>query len=289
MTLDSADWSGRSLAGERFQVKARLGGGFLGAVYLARDQKLSCDVVLRVPPTYWLHDPEFASRFFQDVLALASFVHTHVAKVIDLAEHDGLPFAVVQYFPGGSLRTRQRKDAKGKPLRASVDDLRSWLEPVAQTLDELHLHKKTHRDVRPENILFNVHGEVGLSDFCLTGALAGLPPKKQAALLEGTTSPYWAPETQPGFQGDSRADQFALAVTVYELLAGHNPFLGAREKGFELRPLHNMATLSQSVSDAVHKALCRDSDDRFASCSQFAQAILATAAPVGTPNRDAFW
>src|SRR5438132_13835580 len=112
MAFDTANWTGHSLAGDRFQVKARLGGGFLGTVYHARDQRLSCEVVLRVPPAGWLQDSEFASRFFQVVHELTGFVHPHVVKVIDLAEHDGLPFAVVQHLSGGSLRSRQRTDAK---------------------------------------------------------------------------------------------------------------------------------------------------------------------------------
>ena len=67
----------------------------------------------------------------------------------------------------------------------------------AATLDELHRQKKIHRDIRPENILFNAHGDVGLSDFCVSHALSGLPAKTQAALLEGVERPYGAPEAQP--------------------------------------------------------------------------------------------
>src|SRR5579864_3941998 len=116
MPTKTADWIGLELSGGRYQVTAKLGEGGMGFVYRAHDRSLDYDVVIKAPRRAMLADPDFAARFSREIRSLVRLVHPHIVKVSDVGEHDGLPFAVMQYLPGGSLRDRQRHEPDGTPV-----------------------------------------------------------------------------------------------------------------------------------------------------------------------------
>ena len=104
-----------------------------------------------------------------------------------------------------------------------------WLPAVADALDFIHKQGYVHRDVKPANILFDAHKNAYISDFGVAKAVAG--NKAAAAGITGAglilgTPTYMAPELVLGQQFDGRIDQYALAITVFELLAGRPPFDG---------------------------------------------------------------
>src|SRR5690242_11284396 len=101
-------WLGRQLAGGRYHITAKLGEGGMGCVFKAHDANLDCDVVVKVPRPSLLADPEFAGRFAREIQSLVRLVHPHIVRITDVGEEDNVPFAVMQYLPGGSLQDRQR-------------------------------------------------------------------------------------------------------------------------------------------------------------------------------------
>src|SRR3954462_10002838 len=103
MTKTANDWTGSTLSDGRYLVAAKLGEGGMGIVYRARDRNLDTDVVIKVPRRAMLDDPEFADRFAREVRSLVKLSHPNIVKVTDVGEHDGMPFAVMQYLSGGSL------------------------------------------------------------------------------------------------------------------------------------------------------------------------------------------
>src|SRR5207253_1939218 len=151
---------GVGLAGGRYRITDRLGEGGMGFVYRARDLRLDCDVVIKVPRRAMLEDTGFAGRFAREIRSLVQLAHPHIVKVTDVGEHDGVPFAVMQYLSGGSLRDRQRSDPDGYPLPLPQEELLDWLSGVAAALDFMHERQYIHRDVKPDNILFDDHGHV---------------------------------------------------------------------------------------------------------------------------------
>src|SRR5262245_11341003 len=124
MATETASWVGLVLSG-RYLVRDKLGEGGMGEVYRARDSNLDADVVIKVPRRLMLENAEFAARFTREVRLLVRLAHPHIVKVMDVGEHDGLPFAVLQYLPGGSLRDRQPRDAGGRALPMPLADLRA--------------------------------------------------------------------------------------------------------------------------------------------------------------------
>jgi len=134
----------------------------------------------------------------------------------DVGVHDDVPFLVLEYLLGGSLRDRQDTDANGQRLPRPSAELRSWLEGIAAALDFIHQQGFIHRDIKPDNILFDAKGHVFLSDFGIVKALTAGRAKARQSVLTGTgmvigTPQYMAPELLLGQPYDGRADQYALA------------------------------------------------------------------------------
>jgi WD40 repeat protein/tRNA A-37 threonylcarbamoyl transferase component Bud32 len=286
MTIATASWVGLTLAAGRYEVTAKLGEGGMGSVYRARDHHLGCEVVIKVPRRSLLEEAEFAGRFAREIRSLVRLAHPHIVKVTDVGEHDGLPFAVMQYLAGGSLRDRQQVGPEGGFLPLPVGELPGWLPAVASALDFMHEQRYIHRDVKPDNILFDDHGHAYLSDFGIAKVLAGKKQTKQTfqtatGIVLGTPQ-YMAPELVLGQSYDGRVDQYALAVTVYELLCGRVPFDGPTAVAIFLQQstqappslMGILPTIPTRVAEAVQRAMAKDPKQRFARCTDFAEALV---------------
>jgi serine/threonine protein kinase len=280
-------------------IEAKLGEGGMGFVYRAHDGNLDCDVVIKVPRASMLEDPEFAGRFAREVRSLVRLVHPQIVKVLDVGEHDGLPFAVMQYLSGGSLRDRQRSGPGGEMAPQPPAALRDWLEGVAAALDFIHGQKYIHRDVKPDNILFDGHGHAYLSDFGVAKVLADNRPARHQTVHTGTgmvlgTAQYMAPEMLLGKPYDGRVDQYALAVTVYEFLSGHAPFEAPTPAALFVQqttqppPLLSVLvpSVSKEIAAAVQTGLALKPKLRYPDCASFARAVLegVERAPARSPS-----
>ena len=125
-SVGTHDWIGQTLAG-RYRVTEKLATGGMGTVFKASDTRLDADVVIKAPHPALFKDAEFAARFRREIRSLVKLSHPHIVKVMDVGEHEGLPFAVMQYLPGGSLEDR------GRPCRP--EEVPLWLPDVANALD----------------------------------------------------------------------------------------------------------------------------------------------------------
>jgi len=293
-----ADPIGRVLA-SRYRVVDRLGAGGMAVVFRAMDERLKADVVLKMPLPNALAAPDFRPRFEREIRSLVHLRHPHVVDILDIGDDEGMPFAVMPFLAGGNLNDRQARGKMGESLPVKPASLRDWLPHVAAALDHVHQQGYLHRDVKPANILFDQHGNAFLSDFGIVKALAANPRKNQAncELTEpGTilgTPEYMAPEMIRGEKVDGRADQFGLAVTVYEMLAARVPVKGSSVADVMVNrarhpavPIHTLNPgLSPAISTALARALADDPKARFPDCGSFANAVLtALDEPVpGTP------
>jgi serine/threonine protein kinase len=286
MSRRTGDWSGLTVSDGRYAIAAILGAGGMGIVYRARDRRLDTDVVIKVPRQAMLLDPEFAGRFAREIRSLVALSHPNIVKVTDVGQHEGLPFAVLQYLPGGSLEDRQTAGRDGK-AGGALKEIPRWLRGVADALDYIHSKGYVHRDVKPGNILFDAQGHAFLGDFGVIKALAAVEPSHQksatgAGLVLGTPE-YMAPELIMGGDVDGRVDQYALAVTVYEVLCGRRPFEGPSPTAVlvlhttraPVSPSELRAAIASPISEAVLRGLAKDAAGRYPSCAAFAAAVGA--------------
>ncbi|MFM7137666.1 MAG: protein kinase domain-containing protein [Planctomycetota bacterium] len=285
------------LAGEvlasRYRVLKRIGEGGMGVVHRAWDHVAEGYVVVKSPHRAMLADERSVARFEREMEAMRRTRHGSVVPVIDFGSVRGFPYAVMPYLAGGSL-ARRRPVRGGRPAAAASATLRHWLEQIAAALDQVHAAGFVHRDVKPDNILFDGRGEPHLGDFGiatfvrradLAGGVPGFGAVGQGLTAAGHaigTPEYMAPELIAGHAVDGRADQYALAVVVYEWLAGQPPFrgataaetLGAHVAAAPPRLAAARPELPESLTAAVERGLAKQSGDRFPSCREFAEFAL---------------
>lgn len=279
---------GRILA-NRYRIVARIGAGTMGGVYRAWDVPGDRYVVVKIPAERAREPAVFLARFAREMEVLRRIDHPHVVRIIDDGTCEGRPFAVMPYLAGGSLALRRpRRDGAIQPASATL--LHRWLPDVAAALDHLHALGFVHRDVTPDTILFDGHGRALVGDFGLARVSEDLVPTDPSLADTGTSvgaTEYVDPRVLQGGEPLPASDQFALAVIVYELLAGRLPLTGdsptarmiaqVTEEPQRLRVAR--PDLPRSVGEAVHRGLAKGPDRRFSNCSEFAAAVLAEIAP----------
>jgi serine/threonine protein kinase len=283
---ETSSWVGLRLAKGRYQVTAKLGEGGMAIVYRAHDTRRDRDVVVKVPRSTLLQESEFTVRFLREIRSLVDLAHPHIVEVIDVDAHEGVPFAILRYLAGGSLRDRLNRGPDGEVVPFQPNELSGWVEDIADALDFIHAKGFIHRDVKCDNILFDLEGNAFLSDFGVAKALAHeSPARAQTAftakgLVMGTAE-YLAPELIMGERSDGRADQYALGIVLYELLTGHRPFDGpnpaatlVKHTSESPKPLRDVAPeVSPALAAVIHKAIAKQPDNRYPDCRSLARAV----------------
>ena len=284
---DAADrWTvnldGATLLG-RFVVERMIGGGGMANVYLARDEQLEMPVVVKVPHAAFLAEPGFRERFDRETRDLVSLQHPHIVRVLARGEHEGLPFLVMPFLKGGSLGRRM-----GGVRRNAMpwEDVRPWIRDVARALDFIHAQGVVHRDIKPDNILFDEYGHAYLSDFGIAKAVGGADTGLTVTGATPGSPAYMAPEQPRTRALTGASDQYSLAATLYEALSGRPTFEGETvvdvliKKQTELPPhLGDLVpSLPRYVADALMRSLAREPEARHPCCADLAEAMLAPTA-----------
>lgn len=211
--------------GASYTIVRELGGGGMSRVFLADDVALQRAVVIKV-----LH-PELAAgvnaeRFNREVLLSARLQHPHIVPVLTAGELNGLPYYVMPFVKGETLRLRI---AQG-PM--PIGDIVGIIGDVAKALGFAHEEGVVHRDIKPDNILLS-GGAATVADFGIAKALSS--SRHETGSGSGLTTlgmslgtpEYMAPEQVAGDPDvDHRADIYSLGCVAYEMLTGKSPFSG---------------------------------------------------------------
>ncbi|MFH1809919.1 MAG: protein kinase [Pseudomonadota bacterium] len=207
----------------KYLLQRLLGKGAMGAVYLAVDELLDRQVAVKTITPTFAGDAQFRARFLREARTLAKLNHPNVVQIYDVhdvgeASRDDLPFLVTEFVDGKDLYTIVR-DEKHLPWgRACL-----LLRQIALGLSAAADRDIVHRDVKPGNILVSMGDVVKVTDFGLAKPLVGDQSLTQAEVVMGTPD-YMAPEQAMGRAIDWRADQYALACTMFQMLCGRTPF-----------------------------------------------------------------
>ncbi|RBY84577.1 serine/threonine-protein kinase [Blastococcus sp. TF02A-30] len=234
---------GRLVAG-RYRLRSQIGGGGMGAVWLARDERLGREVAVKQVLTS-ATDPVLAEEQRQRALRegriAARLSHRHAIAVYDVALEEGTPWLVMEYLPSRSLA-----EVLGQDGVLRVDQVAQIGAQVADALAATHAAGIVHRDVKPANILIGrgerVEGLVKITDFGISHA-SGDVTLTQTGQITGTPA-FLAPEVAQGREMTHASDVFSLGATLYTCLEGQPPFgmednaLGMLHKvaGGQIRP-----------------------------------------------------
>lgn len=240
----------------------------MARVYLAYDFKHQRLVALKVLEVA-LADVVTGDRFLEEIRILAGLQHPTIVPLYDSGYWNGLPFFVMPYVDGESLRTRIAREQ-----RMPLADVVRIVGEVGEALARIHRAGYVHRDVKPENVLIS-GSHAQLADFGIATALRhALSDDRDASrdMVLGTPS-YMAPEQFAGLEPDARSDIFSLGCLTYEMLVGRPPFGNAGLATEEAFVPTNVGTVRADVSprlDAVlRRALAADPEARQASAGQF--------------------
>ena len=283
MSEEFSSWI-EKIINQRYRIKRKLANGGMGMVLLAFDQHLNKDVVIKAPILkYQQQKKDLLQRFEREVLAHAALEHPNIVPIIDSGFYEDHPFLVLQYIKNGTLRTVM-DFAKLSNEVCSPNNLKLWLPQISSALDFIHSNNWVHRDVKPENILFDSNYNPYLTDFGILKNFT-LINEKAATISLGSfigSPQYMAPEQHLGEKNTAKIDQVALAVIIYECLSGKLPFNGNNHVGIFLEIVKQKAiplkdhvpNLPTPISDAVMKALSEDPDQRFESCGKLCSIII---------------
>jgi serine/threonine protein kinase len=285
---------GALIAG-RYLVEAQLGAGALGVVLRAKDERLRRVVAVKVVTPAAVGNPHARARLLREARAVAALEHPGIVRLYDVGETpDGGAFLVMELVRGRSLR--QALDEGTLSLQQRV----SLVNEIAQALLCAHQNGIVHRDVKPDNIMIRDNGHAVVLDFGVAKSFttdAGIDREATSVTRAGAlvgTPYYLAPEQAIGDKIDARADQFALAVTAYQMLTGRLPWSseGLQELLVEIvtrecvPPSHIVPVLPKAVDGVMARGLAKRPTNRFPDIEAFARAFeqaLAGPLPPGPP------
>ena len=268
----------------KFELLRPLGHGAMGEVYLARDTSLGREVALKTirPDAEGGDLGDLKARFAREAQAAAGLHHPNLVTIFEFGEADGLLYFAMEVVEGKSLLELLRAQALGPA---------EFLEVMAQVCDGLQAaHQKgiVHRDIKPANLMVTrVDGRplAKVLDFGVAKALG--TEATQTGQVVGTIA-YMAPEYLSRGQATPSADLFAVAVILYEGLAGRRPFSGDTSGALIYAILHEappepdparLEGLGPGLRSLLRKALAKDPLERFPTARDLAAALRAAQDP----------
>lgn len=274
----------------RYRVLERLGGGGMGVVYRARDERLERDVALKFLPPHLSADGAAKRRFLVEARAAAAVEHPNICTVHEIGEtDDGQLYIVMACYDGETVECRVARGPLG------VDEALRIAAEVARGLAKAHERGIVHRDVKPANVVLTSDALVKILDFGIAKlADAGIT---QTGSPIGTVA-YMSPEQAFGEAVDHRTDLWSLGVVLYEMLTGVRPFRGPGEQAVLFSILtavpeptaSRRAGIPPGVDDVLRRALAKQPADRFATAAEMAAALASpatVAVPSSAPRTDA--
>ncbi|MDD7938159.1 protein kinase [Actinomycetospora lutea] len=273
-----------------YRLEGRLGRGGMGEVHRAYDTRRDREVALKRLTPELADDPEIRERFERECRTAARLSSPHVVPIHDFGVIDGRLFLDMRLVEGRDLARVIVEEGPLDPARAV-----GIVEQIADALDDAHAHDLVHRDVKPGNVLVTSgRGPdfVHLVDFGIV-RLASSGTRGRNLTGTGTTLgtlAYMAPEQFEGAAVDRRADVYALAVVLYEMLVGRPPFDGDMPAMLHQHlavppapPSSRRPGLPPALDAVVLRGLAKRPGDRYAEAGELAEAARAAvdgSAPV---------
>jgi serine/threonine-protein kinase len=269
-----------------YQIERLLGAGAHAEVFLALNSSTGSRVAIKLLRPE-LRQSVSAVRFLREIRYLRTLSHPNILPILDASEVDGVPYFVMPYVAGDSLRARIQHHGP-LPLRTVLDVVRD----LASALDYAHARNVIHRDLKPENILLD--GERALlTDFGVARAMIASSSEESlstSGIAIGTPS-YMSPEQLLGETSvDGRCDIYSLGCVAYEMIAGEPPFAAASQMALASmhiaappRPLLSIRPeVTPEFQAAVFQALEKNAERRPRSGGEYASSLARAPTRRGT-------
>jgi predicted Ser/Thr protein kinase len=249
----------------------------MATVYRAYDPSFEREVAIKVLPPELMHDPQFRDRFRREIKLIASLEHPAIVPVYDVGEEDGMPYFVMRYMPGGSLT---QWIEKGK---FSLEDAARIIERLSSALAYAHKNGLVHRDLKPDNILFDNNGDAFISDFGVAKIRDSSTNMTGSGII-GTPA-YMSPEQAQGEQVDNRSDIYGLGVIIFQMLSGHQPYEATTPMAVAVKHITDPVpeilkanpALPEETDVIIKTAMAKDPSLRYQTATELAHALSQAA------------
>jgi Protein kinase domain len=268
----------------RYKIKSELGRSGMATVYRAFDPISNREVAIKILPRDMLDNLVTRARFKREIKLIASLEHPAIVPVYDVGGEDNhQPFFVMRYMSGGSLTEMIKKG------RFSLRDAALVIERIASALDHAHSRGVIHRDIKPDNVLFDASNNPYISDFGVAKFTESMVSSTNQEVI-GTPA-YISPEQALGEDVDHRADVYGLGAMLYEMLTGERPFGKDTVIGLALQhvndPVPNVLNLRPDlpgeVDVIIKRAMAKNRENRYNTALELAHD-LNKAAYEGEPT-----
>jgi serine/threonine-protein kinase len=280
------------LLGGRYELDGVVGRGGMAEVYRARDIRLDRIVAVKTLREDLARDATFQARFRREAQSAASLNHPSIVAVYDTGEDMAgpthVPYIVMEYVDGRTLRELLRDDRRLLPERAL-----EITDGVLRALDYSHRNGIIHRDIKPGNVMLTRSAEVKVMDFGIARAVSDAQATMtQTAQVIGTAQ-YLSPEQARGERVDARSDLYSTGCLLYELLTGRPPFTGDSPVAIAYQHVRENPVPPSRVDpeipawadSIVLKAMAKDPAERYQSAAEMRTDIqrALSGVPVAAP------
>src|SRR5712671_5097198 len=248
---------------DEYEILEELGRGGMAIVFKAREKQLDRDVAIKVLPFSLAFDKEFVERFQREARTSAKLEHPSIIPIYRVGKAGRIIYFVMKFLRGKPLSNILASRGSIPPA-----EIKKILAEVGRALAYAHKKEIVHRDIKPDNIMFDEHGHAVVTDFGIAKAASG--GKLTGTGMSIGTPHYMSPEQAKAQALDGRSDIYSLGVVAYQCLTGAVPFDG--EDSFSIGYKHIMEELPQpplenpekrQLFEIVRKMMAKLPEQRF--------------------------
>lgn len=254
-----------AIVAHKYRITALIGTGGMAHVYHAENIVSHHSVAIKVLKDEYLDNPEFLRRFEGEARAVLHLSHDNIVRAYGVGEYDNLPFIILEYVEGITLKELIQTNAP-MPPRVAV----SIIAQILDALGEAHNCGIIHRDVKPQNVIVSPNGRAKLADFGIAREATATTMTFAGSTILGSVH-YLSPEQAKGVPVTTASDLYSAGIILYEMLTGTVPFFGDNSVTVALKHLNDTPIqpitinprIPRSLNDVIMKALEKDAGHRY--------------------------
>lgn len=260
----------------RYIIREVIGTGGMSVVYSGWDQAKRRTVAIKVLRPEFIQDNEFVRRFDNEAIAASKMSHPNIVGVYGVGREGDIRYIIMEHVEGRTLKDLIRQTGRINTQRSLQLALR-----ILAAVDHAHKNHIVHRDIKPQNILVDKHGNVKVADFGIarttTSSTITMP---DASGVLGSVH-YFSPEQASGSIADEKSDLYSVGVVIYEMLTGSVPFDGETPVSVALKHVQEAPRsmqllnpeISKALDEVIAKALAKRPENRYQTAADFANDL----------------
>ena len=273
-----------TILGHKYCVQELIGSGGMAHVYRAVNLTTHRTVAIKMLKEEYIDDGEFLRRFEREAKAVLHLSHDNIVRAYDVGEAEGLPYIVLDYVEGQTLKQIIVENGP-MPARLAV----ALATQILDALNAAHTAGIIHRDVKPQNVIITPSGKAMLTDFGIARDVTATTVTFAGSTILGSVH-YLSPEQAKGKPVTEASDLYSVGVMLYEMVTGRVPFDSDNTVAIALMHLHDDPTppnqlnpkVSPALNDVIMRALSKDLNKRYATALEMSRHLRrALAEPTG--------